>query len=461
MGGWLAGVAVLGLLLPQGPLEAAGGPNPPPWLQRPLSLADCLNIALEQNGNVLKSKKDLEAAHGVVVQTRAIAIPKLQASGDYSVIDQSAVERLSFPSIPGLPADLAGIEPSNHRWSAGIRLVQSLYEGGRMLSALRMARLTKQQALALHQTVLADTTTEVQIAYYDTLLAAQQIVVSEASVELLQKELEDTLRRFNAGTVPRFNVLRAEVELANARPRLIRAKNAYRIAKNNLIHILGYRVPSEAVEDLPLELSGTLEVEKLELALPAAVAQALERRTELAALRHSEALRREGVVSARAGYRPRLQGYAGYGWRSPSLTSDIAQDVSGWQAGVELVWNIFDGSLTRGKVLEARARLDKALVETDDTTRHIELEVRTAFSNLIESWEVMESTRKVVEQGTEALRLARARADAGTGTQLDVLSAQTALTEARTTEVQAKRDYAAARARLERAIGAYGPEPAP
>ena len=60
---------------------------------------------------------------------------------------------------------------------------------------------------------------------------------------------------------------------------------------------------------------------------------------------------------------------------------------------------------------------------------------------------------KVVEQAEEALRLARARSEAGTGTQLDVLSAQTALTEARTTQVQALRDYSVARARLERAIG--------
>jgi outer membrane protein TolC len=52
------------------------------------------------------------------------------------------------------------------------------------------------------------------------------------------------------------------------------------------------------------------------------------------------------------------------------------------------------------------------------------------------------------------LREAEARAAAGTGTQLDVLDAQTSLTQARTTEIQALHDYAAARARLERAMGA-------
>ena len=89
----------------------------------------------------------------------------------------------------------------------------------------------------------------------------------------------------------------------------------------------------------------------------------------------------------------------------------------------------------------------------DDMTRRIELEVRTAYSNFIQAREVLESQKKVQEEAEESLRLARARSEAGTGTQLDVLGAQTALTEARTTQIQALHDYAAARARLQRALG--------
>ena len=104
--------------------------------------------------------------------------------------------------------------------------MQSIYEGGRINSALRSAKLTQEQALLQYQAVVADTLLAVRINYYDILLAAQQIVVREASVNLLQRELDDQQRRFDAGTVPRFNVLRAEVAVANARPQLIRARNA-------------------------------------------------------------------------------------------------------------------------------------------------------------------------------------------------------------------------------------------
>ena len=121
-------------------------------------------------------------------------------------------------------------------------------------------------------------------------MAEQQIVVNEASVNLLTREFEDQQHRFEAGTVPRFNVLRAEVAAANARPPLIRARNDFRIAKNNLVNLLGYNLPREISEDVPLQLADTLEAEPYVIDLPAAIAQALEKRTELAALRKAEEL---------------------------------------------------------------------------------------------------------------------------------------------------------------------------
>ena len=326
-----------------------------------------------------------------------------------------------------------------------------------MLSAFRAADLTKQQSLLSYQTAVADTVLNVQLAYYDVLLAAQQITVQEASVELLTNELRDTTRRFEAGTVPRFNVLRAEVELANARPKLINARNSFRISKNNLANLLGLNIPPGTFEDIPLNLSGTLEAEAFDLELPGAISLALQQRTELETLRKTQALRKEDVLNARAGYKPVLQGYVGYDVHNSMLSSDLTVTDHGWIAGAQLSWNWFDGLRTQGKIKEAQANYERAGIDLDDRTRGIELEVRTAYSNFIEAREVLESEKKVVEEAEEALRLARARSEAGTGTQLDVLSAQTALTEARTTQIQSLHDYEAARARLQRAIGTNVP----
>ncbi len=419
------------------------GTNSPAWLTQPLSLMSALNTALQQNAAILKGKNDLEASYGIVVQTRAVALPQVQATGKYT---DSEITTLQVP--PGFSY------PQPHQsWNTGVQIVQSIYDGGKLTAAVRAARLTKEQALAQYSTAIADALLAVRVAYYDVLLAAQQITVHEASVNLLQKELEDQQHRLDAGTVPKFNVLRADVAVANERPLLIQARNNYRIAKNNLSNLLGYNLPRDIWEDIPLQLTDTLDAVPYQVNLPDAIQQALSGRTELAALRKAKELQQLNIVNAKSGYKPTVQVFAGYNWFNSSFSTDLGAHLDGWNAGGQMTWNIFDGLLTHGKVIQARALHQKSVTDLADQSRQIELQVRTAYSDFIEAKEVLDSQQTVLAEADEALREARARAEAGTGTQLDVLDAETSLTQARTTNVQALHDYAAARAKLERAIG--------
>jgi len=445
--------------------RVAGAPTSVPTnnnlVPQPLSLADAVNLALQRNPNILRAQKDLEVAQGVIIQTRAIAVPKVNLGGNFSAAQSSDVDSVNNPPVvlQGQTVAPAFVFGNDQNWGTQVKLVQSLYEGGRIMSALRVAKLTKERSMLDYQTAVANTVVDVQVAYFGVLLAVQQITVQEASVGLLTSELADTTRRYNAGTVPRFNVLRAEVELANARPKLIRARNTYRISKNNLVNLLGFSVPKEALEDIPLTLSGKLAAEPYKMDLPQAIALAMERRTELESLRKAQALRKEDIINAKAPYKPSVQAFGGYDAHNSMLSQDLSDEKYGWIAGVQFTWSLFDGWRTKGRVVEARALYERAGVELDDAGRRIELEVRTAYSYFIEADEVLKSQEKVLEEAEEALRLARARSEAGTGTQLDVLSAQTALTEARTTQIQALHDYSVARARLERAIGINIPKP--
>lgn len=411
-------------------------------ISRPLSLTDALNVALQQNATILKAKNDLEATYGLVVQTRAIALPQVTASGKYEDEQPSLVQ--TFPGAMNQP---------HQNWNAGIQVVQTVYQGGKVWAALKAAKVTKEQALSEYQTTVEDTLLNTRVAYYDILLDQQQIKVQEASLNLLQKELADQQHRFDAGTVPKFNVLRAEVSVANQQPNLIRARNDYRIAKNNLSNLLGYNLPHDIWQDIPLNLTGTLETVPFDVNLPDAIQQALGSRTELVTLRKTVELQHLNIVSARSGYQPTVQLFAGYNWNSSSFSTDLTDDLRGWNAGAQVQWNIFDGLLTHGKVVQAKADYQKAQTDLIDQSRQIELAVRTAYSQFIEAREVLDSQAKVQEQAEEALREAEARAGAGTGTQLDVLDAETSLTQARTTRIQAQHDYMTARAKLERAIG--------
>lgn len=422
---------------------------PSAWPTAPLTLKDALDLTLTRNPDLLKGKQDIEEAYGVALQLRGVVTPKLSASGAYNIIDEGKIEKVPV-GAPGTP-DVAFQKDQN--WNAGINVTQPLYAGGKLSSSIRSAKLTKEAALANYQALVADTLLNVRIAYQDVLLAAEQIVTQEASTELLGKELGDTKRRYEAGTVPRFNVLRAEVELANAKPRLFRARSSHRIAKNNLATLLGWNIPTNTGADIPLTLAGKLAAEPYETDLPSALAKAVQHRPEITVRHLNEKLRKEDVTQAKSGYIPSVSAVAGYGWTSRNFSPSLADEVHGWSAGAVVSWDIWDFGVTQGKVASAKARQEKARIDTDDTFRQIEQEVRTAHSNFLEAKEVLESQAKVIEQGEEALRLANARADAGSGTQLDVLSAQTALTDARTTYSQALRDYTVARARLDRAMG--------
>ncbi|HZQ46847.1 MAG TPA: TolC family protein, partial [Verrucomicrobiae bacterium] len=154
-------------------------------------------------------------------------------------------------------------------------------------------------------------------------------------------------------------------------------------------------------------------------------------------------------------YQPTVSLFAGYNWFNAQFTAPVTldHDIRGWNAGAQLSWNIFDGLATHGKVVQAKALHDKSQTDLANESRQVELEVRTAYSQFIEAREVLDSQEKVQEEADEALREAKTRAEAGTGTQLDVLDAETSLTQARTTQIQALHDYDTARSKLQRAIG--------
>ncbi len=182
--------------------------------------------------------------------------------------------------------------------------------------------------------------------------------------------------------------------------------------------------------------------------LPTSLLRALEKRPELGALRKTAALRHEDVVNAQSRYKPTASIFGGYQWQSLICWERFeVPDLNGWIAGAQVNWSLFDGGLTRGKVAEARERYEYAKLDIDDESRKVELDVRTTYSDFIEAREVLESQETVQEEAEEALRLAEARMTAGSGTQLDVLNAQTSLTQARTTKAQALHDYSVARSK--------------
>jgi TolC family type I secretion outer membrane protein len=410
-----------------------------------LTLTDCLDLALKQNPSVLKAREEIRRTKGVIVEARAPAIPQVNASGNYSRIDRNAID--SFPGTTNV------FKNQEQPWSAQIEVSQLVYSGGRIIAALRAAKLTDQIAALGFQRAVADIILSVRTNFYQIQLNKAQIEVREQSVTLLEQQLRDAQSRFDVGAVPRFNVLRAEVELANAKPPLIRAQNDLRLSKEGLVKLLAIDSKSQRNDFTPVNFEGRLVYEHRVWELATALQQALDHRPELLQADRQIGIAKANVKVAAAGYKPEASVFADYGWKDSAFADDINKLRDGWTVGASLNWAIFDGMLTRGRVTQARALLQEANLDYADTRRQVELEVRQAYSDYLQTLELIEAQKKTVEQAEESLRLAEARFRAGTGTQLDVLSAQTALTDARTNEIQALYEYNVAIATLERVTG--------
>lgn len=416
----------------------------PPSETLPLTATYTLQQAVERallsNYEIKQAKEELSQQGGALMEARGQNFPLIELSGTFVATDEDRLDSFEENTF--------GTE---HAWSADIVIRQELYSGGKNWASWTQQQILSAAALYNLESIINEVLLQVKERFYDVLLAHEKINVQEQLVKLLEEELRSEQNKLEAGTVSDFNVLRAEVELANSKTPLIQAKNSYRVALHELSKVLGLEGEGE---ETPLMVKGSFPQEALEVKVTTAFASAMKNRPELKRLAAAIEAEEQGVDVARAGYLPEISVQAGYGSDKSRFSDDLDEEIHGWRAEVRGTWNVFDSYRTTGRVTQAMSRKSQAKIAYDQQRLAIDVEVRRAYSSLIEAVELLHASKKVVEQGVESLRLARARFDAGTGTQLEVLDSQVALTQARTNEVSSLHTHAVAIARMKKAIGA-------
>ena len=406
-----------------------------------LGIDDAVSTALQKNPEILAAIQQIRLTRGQMVQVRAALLPTLQVNPGYNVQSDTLAN-------PGFDF---GLVNNNQSWNVAIQINQNIWSGWKNQANFSAARLANDSAFySLRQTidkVVADT----KKLFYDVIFNRALIRVREESVAVLQSQLQDQQSRFEAGTVPRFNVLQAEVALANAIPPVIQARNALRISQFALVKQLGLDYPSDPAL-VPIDVLGQLDYDPIKIDLAKSVFTALTRNPSLKVQRQNILIGNEQLKAALSGFQPTLNATAGYQAFNVPTSSSLDDAVNGLFFGVTGSWNIFDGLATVGATQAARASLQQSMINYDNGARGIELDVQRAVSNLIEAQEVIDSQRANVVQATEALRLSRERLDAGAGTQLDVLNAQVSLLQAQTTELEGRFRYITALAEYNRVL---------
>ncbi|MDF3056021.1 MAG: transporter [Rariglobus sp.] len=411
---------------------------PVPDVPRRLHLRTAIVYAIENNFAIRQARERIKEQEGLIVEVKALALPNVTAVADYSRNDE----------------EISQAVPPNHQdWTIAIQARQTLYAGGSVKAALDSQKVLREAALLDLRSVINNALLEVRTRFYNVLLAREQISVQEENVKLLQEQLQNARNRFEAGSVSNFEVLRAEVELANAQPQLIRARNSFRTSTDQLRQSLGYiNTTQENLRRTP-EFVGTLEFTPTAYDLQTALDLARVNRPELLRSAKLVQAQERNIDIARAGYRPSVDLVGSYGLFKDNSSNAFNDSRDGWTVGVESSWAIFDGRATSGRVAQARSQYRQSELSLNEQILAVEVEVRSALSSLQEAAELAEAAVKVVGQAEESLRLANARYSAGSATQLDVLQAQVALTQARDNQLQANYSYNVALANVRRALG--------
>ena len=402
-----------------------------------LTLDRAVEIALRQNPNILKAIQQIELTRGQIIQVRGQALPQIAVNARYDQRDQALLGGGQGQGQGSLGGDSGG---GNARsWNVTIQATQVLYSGGQVRAAMSIAKFTNDSSYFSLRDTVDNTIATVRQNFYTVLLDRELIKVQEESVKLLSSQLKDQQNRFEAGTVPRFNTLQAEVALANQQPVLISARGSYYLALVQLAKTLSLDPGADGRPTF--NAVGELTVSERTYGLKDALDLALAQRPFLKVQRLTILSQKEQVKVALAGYQPKIYANAGGLVRSAAFSNQLDDTVNGWFFGFTGQWNIFDGLATYGAVKAARASLEQARINYDDSVQQVQLEVQQAYVKLQTARATIRSGQKTVEQADEAVRLASERLAAGAGTQLDVLNAQVQLTTARSTELQARADY--------------------
>ncbi len=417
-----------------------------------ITLDDAISISVRQNPQILLAIQQIEQTRGQIITVRAEALPLVALSGVYSQVDPRLLgTAASSSSSTSTSTAFTGADKT---WNISVTATQLLYSGGQVGAAIKIAKLTLDSNYFNLRDVIDQTISNVYQQFYTVLLDRELIAVQEESVALLQSQLNDQKNRFAAGTVPRFNVLQAEVALSNQIPQLINAKNQYVISQTTLAQTLGIDYDIWRPDTGKVKVTGNLDVHYRDVNEDEAIAMARARRAFLKVQRQSILIQLQQIKVALAGYQPTLTADGGYKVGSSPLSDKLDDTVNGWFVGVNGNWNIWDSGATYGRVKTARAQLESAKATYDAAVLTVELQVQQAIANLKEARETIQSQVENVKEALEAVRLAQERLAAGAGVQLDVLNAQVALEQARTNELQSRHDYNVALAQLDYAIGA-------
>lgn len=461
--------------------------------QRPLRIEEAVAISLSTNRNLALAGAALLRAEGRTGEQRTAFLPTVSTTFQYQRLNQG-----NTGNIGGVPITFV----NEQQRSIGINATLPLDITGLIRAAVDLAKYQEIASRLDVNRVRNETVINVKTAFYDVLRAQAQVAVQTDNLQNSLARLDDAQKKFIAGTVARFDVIRAQTDVLTGQQQLIQARTNVSNSIATLNSTIGIdidtplRVTSEgAVENPPgvappTDLSqappGTFlppkpakdpnqvdplrdpttriesaTFDSLELGpdYRAVLKEALLTRAEILQSDANLSASRKGILIARRSVLPTLALSYAFNY-TPDAAGFVPQTQNGAAIAAFSI-PLFDAGVARERVKQARADVATAEINRRTSIDQITLDVRQAYLNLLQGRDRVAVTNQALVQAREAFRLARVRYDAGVASQagvsplLEVSDAQNALTLAESNQVNALYDYNNSRARLDRAVGRY------
>lgn len=415
-----------------------------------LTLKESVNIALKNNPSVVASRKKADAADAKLGQAIGTFLPTVKIDGSYgkSYTQPSTVQFTTQTATGAVTQTLTfGTDAAMDSKSLQASLSQPLFVAA-LFPGYSIAK--KNSDLAgedLRKTVL-DTSFNVTQAYFGVIKAEKMVKLAEESKEMAQSHYNQVKVMLSAGVVTQADLLRSEVQTANSEVVLTKALNGLELARDAFNNVLGKDL-EQAVSLQEEGFAGTVP------SLPEykdMLAQSFSNRPDWKQYLLSVGMGEDNLRVAQTAYLPTAMLTATMGNRITEYPT-YKSDVNSWAVTGAASWTLFDGLGIRNRIREATANLEAQKATEDQVRNGIALEVRDSYLNLKSAIETIGSVKKAVDSAEENYKVSNLRYSSGVGTNLEILDAQVALTQAKTNYLQALFDVEVARAKINKVVG--------
>lgn len=403
-----------------------------------LSLNDCIEIALQNNPNLISSSLNVEESRIKIKEVEGGLYPSLNLNVSAS--------RNSIENQTG------GGFTTNDNLTAGFSTRYPIFQGFKTTSAVNAAKENYNSGEAQHKVNTEDLIFNVTESYYNFLQAERVLEAAEKSVERAKLYLDFAEAKYQNGLASQSDLLKAKVEYSNANLNLIRAKNARLSVMGSLNTLLG-KIASEPIAIVDnLEFNDYEQLEKslsVEENISRLLEAAYEERPEVYRLKSMINAQKSNLNVARSEYFPTLTFDANYNYFGEE-TSDLRASS---YLGLSLNMPLFNGFSSDAKVDMEKIAL-RNLEQQDVSLRNqISLELWKAYLAVKEAIERINNTKIFYENALENLKIAEGEYKEGVGSMLSLVDAQTNLITAEESYIEALADYGVSLALLKRASG--------